>query len=66
MDTKQIQKLQKIKRQLETEKEPFVQRWKEIARYMASSYGDWGHQGLQTKKLDDTTDIYDNTANESR
>ena len=65
MDTKQIQKLQKIKKQLEAEKEPFVQRWKEIARYMASSYGDWENQGLQTKKLDDTTDIYDNTANES-
>jgi hypothetical protein len=65
MDTKQIQKLQRIKKQLEAEKEPFVQRWKEIARYMASSYGDWGHYDLQGKKLDDTSDIYDNTANES-
>ena len=65
MDTKTIQKLQRIKKQLEAEKEPFVQRWKEIARYMASSYGDWGHYDLQGKKLDDTSDIYDNTANES-
>lgn len=65
MDTKQIQKLQRIKKQLEAEKEPFMQRWKEIARYMASSYGDWGHYDLQGKKLDDTSDIYDNTANES-
>jgi len=65
MDTKQIQKLQQIKKQLEQEKEPFMNRWKEIARYMASSYGDWGHYDLQGKKLDDTSDIYDNTANES-
>ena len=65
MDAKSIQKLQKIKKQLEQEKEPFVTRWKEIARYMGSSYGDWGHEGLQTKRLDDTSEIYDNTANES-
>ena len=65
MDAKSIQKLQKIKKQLETEREPFLSRWKEIARYMAASYGDFGHTGLDTKKLDDTSDIYDNTANES-
>ena len=65
MDAKSIQKLQRIKKQLESEKEPFMNRWKEIARYMAASYGDFGHQDLQNKKLDDTSDIYDNTANES-
>ena len=58
-------KLQRTKSQLETEKEPFVQKWKQIARHMSSSYGDWGHEAPGTKKLDDTAEVFDNTANES-
>ncbi len=58
-------KLQRTKTQLETEKEPFVQKWKQIARNMSSSYGDWGHEAPGTKRLDETADVFDNTANES-
>ena len=65
MDAKSIQRLQRIKKQLETEKEPFMTKWKEIARYMVASYGDFGHEAIATKRLDDTSEVYDNTANES-
>lgn len=60
----QLQKLTNAKTQLETEREVFLRKWKDIARQMSLSYGGWGHEATQ-KSLDDTKSVYDNTANES-
>lgn len=65
MNKDDLKKLQTIKTTLENEREPYIRKWKQIASLMAASYGDWGHEALNNKKLDSNTDIYDNTANES-
>lgn len=63
---KQLQRLIRTKQNLETDREIFMSRWKEIARQMISSYGTWGAtSSMNPKKLDDTKDNFDNTANES-
>ena len=64
---KQLERLIRVKANLETERDIFISRWKEIAAQMSGSYGSWGKQDNANgqKKLDSTKEIYDNTGNEA-
>jgi len=58
----QMQRLNRVRQSLESERERYDNVWKEIARYVAPFYGNWGDSSPKDEGLASTKDIYDNVA----
>lgn len=66
MEQKDIEKLTRIRTQLEQEKNMFLPKWKDLSDYLGLSYGSWGKDTKpQQEQPKDQREIYDNTAAEA-
>ena len=64
MDRKQLDKLESVKKTLESDKQMYLQKWQDLAQFLGISFSNWSGDS-STEHLADTRDITDSTADEA-
>jgi hypothetical protein len=61
IDKKGMERLTKIKKQLEENRKPREEQWREAARFISPNMADWNDEPAPSSRTDDFHHVYDNT-----